>query len=233
MANRVLIHLEKPIKDTMTIHGQDGAVDLKVDTDFYPWLHVITQGVVVATPNRLIYSEKGDPGAMTWKTELDIAIGDTVIFDYFASLQCFGSVVNPNHTGEADAYLKSDEGNWYIFLTYDNLHYNLTRGIALNGYIPIKLDMDDYIGEGLKALGLENPGVAAKQKNTGLVMSEYSPCFAYDQIPNYQADPVRLGDRIIFTLRRTRPWRPPAHLEGTILIQDRYVGGRIVGHEGS
>ena len=75
------------------------------DTDFNEAVHSDRMGVVMACPERIPFKEKANKAP--WQTEVQIAVGWTVYFDYLAGLNC-------------DIFIDED-GAEYRLINYDDL----------------------------------------------------------------------------------------------------------------
>lgn len=95
-------------------------------------------GIVVGLPNKLYFNRK-DTASMPWETEIEVRIGDTVWFSYFASVNC--------------DVLVCGERRFFV-ISYRDLYAAKRDGeiIPLNGRCLcelIKVDYDSKLAEGV------------------------------------------------------------------------------------
>ena len=212
--NRVLIRMDKIIQATVDI-----GVELTIDTDFYPWEHIITSGEVVSAPSQLIFRKRSPISGLTWDTAVHIRPGDRVIFDYFTALTCFGRKVNPVYVGDDEWWYAG--GSYYILIPYSGLQYCYRSGTTLNGYVSIGVEATNLVGSRLEELGLASV-TEAEDTSYGTVKAPYEMVTKYDHA-EYGSSEVKVGDRVFFAKKKTLKWFAPPELEGTKLVQDRFI----------
>lgn len=173
--------LVKPISaDEITLSN---GLKLFYDTYFEETKNAPSTGIVLAVPEKLRYSEKqGDP-SLDFDTDMELEIGDTVIFNYLTQ----------QHVKSEGAY--DGDGNYFIH--YDKIFVAL-RGekvICLNGYVVVE-PTQTVIASTLKLpTYLKNK----KSKMKGVVRHCGTPVRRYRFFPELPPDEtVKEGDNIIF-----------------------------------
>lgn len=129
--NHILIKLSRK-SDELTLRG---GTTIYIDNTFEEEKHIPVTGRVMAFPAKLYYNNQvGNSHSMPWDVDMEIRVGDDVIFYYMAAINCMGTLDNPTGNGK---YFKDPDGGEYIMITYDNLF--LARRdqqiIPLNGYL--------------------------------------------------------------------------------------------------
>ena len=117
-SNKVLIKIEERNIEKRTPSGI--IMVSPTDTDYNPAIHSDRYGVVYTVPPSLHFD--GTPLVMTWKTEMELKVGDEVWFDFMNSENC--------------VVLECDDGNDYKLIDYENIYVARDGSdiIPLNGY---------------------------------------------------------------------------------------------------
>jgi len=106
----VLIKLDRIPEE---IKLESGKV-IYIDPNYEPEKHAAVTGHVIATPP-LIYSySKLRRDSMPWDTDMELEIGDYVIFYYLAAVNAFRK--------EDPKWLKDENENFYVFVKYENFY---------------------------------------------------------------------------------------------------------------
>lgn len=127
--------------ENTSIKLRNGA-DLFVDTTFDPEKHATVTGEVYGVPSHLQYTGKPNKG-MPWLTDMEIRIGDKVIFYYL-------SVVNALNKSNKRYLLEGNDR--YVFISYEFI-YAIVRDdkvIPINGYVLLE--------------GVEDPAITAERE---------------------------------------------------------------------
>lgn len=118
-SNVVIVHVPHKNEDTVTTSG----IYIVADQDFKPAEHAERWGYIYKLPPSLVF-ERGNPNTMSWKTEIEVEIGDKVWFDFRQALYATTYVV---------------DGEWYKVMDYEFLHLAYREDddtvIPLNGYL--------------------------------------------------------------------------------------------------
>lgn len=120
------------------------SLDLILDTSFNPEEHVPVTGTVVKLPNKLTCGYMGGlhthrtpfkPNDMLWKTNIELSLGDTVLFDYLEALTAWSQYFNPLNQFVTDRIVFNKDGI-YIFVHYSRVYCRLDKKewTPINGY---------------------------------------------------------------------------------------------------
>lgn len=117
-SNKVLVQIAERNIEKKTESGV--ILIAPTDTDWNPAIHSDRHGVVYAVPPSLRFDRT--PYGMSWETEMELAVGDEVWFDFMDSENC--------------VVLDCDDGNDYKLIEYENIYVARREGeiIPLNGY---------------------------------------------------------------------------------------------------
>jgi len=184
---------------------------LYLDTRFEEYKNAPTSGTVVEVPSELKFRKSGV--SMPWLTDMELQVGDTVIFNYLAV----------RLSGSAGLIL---EGG-ITPVPYDMIYAAIREGevICVNGGVIVEPDQDEELSEVEKILensGLSlPPSVAKKDKQTGVVRYAGKPNKGYlDSLmndrpltPDYQLVP---GDKVLFHWSDAIPLQPNQEIRGEI-----------------
>lgn len=110
ISNQVLVEV-KPY-DTINIGG---GKQIYLDTSFEQFQHSVTEGVVVAVPEKLKCGKS--PGSLKYLTDMDLRVGDIVIFHYL----CYANAKTGDN-GIVNGKLFEDNGKTYLFVGYENIY---------------------------------------------------------------------------------------------------------------
>lgn len=176
---------------------------LYLDIRFEEYLNAQTAGEVVGIPDRLIYNPKLD-NCLDWETDMELQIGDTVIFNYLA-------VKNARHM------MHIMEGN-IVCMPYDKIYTVIRNGevICVNGFILVAPEIESV------ETFLDIPENALhKSKQIGRVLYAGKPNRAYrmETLLTGSSGPdnaVEPGDRVVFNWNDAIPIQPNAELRGEI-----------------
>jgi hypothetical protein len=124
------------------------SLDLTLDTSFNPEEHVPVTGTVVKLPKKLTCGYEGGkhtqrikfkPNDMLWKTEVELAVGDTVLFDYLEALTAWSQYFNPFNQFITDRIVFNQDGI-YIFVHYSRVYCRLDQSgwTPVNGYAMVR-----------------------------------------------------------------------------------------------
>jgi len=108
MGNMVLIKLDRLPEEIKLKSGKK----IYIDPGYEPEKHAAVTGHVIATPS-LIYSKLRNY-SMPWDTDMELKVGDYIIFYYLAAVNAFRK--------EDPKWLKDENGNFYVFVKYENFY---------------------------------------------------------------------------------------------------------------
>lgn len=173
-----------------------------IDPNYEPEKHAAVTGHVIATP-LLIYS-KSRYDSMPWDTDMELEVGDYVIFYYLAAVNAFRK--------EDPKWLKDEDGNLYVFVKYDNFYVAKRRVnnisplevdeiIPLNGYCiiePVINEEYQKLEKKYNELELEVPKHLMKKFSYkyGIVKYLGKPNRSYRTADNDGGD-LKVGDKVI------------------------------------
>jgi len=161
-----------------------GGKEFYLDTRFEETKNAPSCGEVIAVPDKLRFSMVEGQTTLEYDTDIDIKIGDMVIFHYLTE-----------ENAQMDGRIMED-GN--ILIRYDSL-FIAKRGdevICLNDYIIVEPE------SAVIKTNLEIPDVVSKQKakQVGIVKYAGTPVRAYRFFPDDYPDPsLQVGDRVVFS----------------------------------
>jgi hypothetical protein len=180
-----------------------GGEKLYLDIRFEEYLNAQTAGEVIGVPDRLVYNPKLD-NCLDWDTDMEIQIGDTVIFNYLA-------VKNARHM----MHIMEDG---VVCMPYDKIYTVIRNGeiICVNGFILVAPEIEPI------ETFLEIPDTALhKSKQIGRVLYAGKPNRAYRMetlLTGHSGpdSPVESGSRVVFNWNDAIPIQPNAELRGEI-----------------
>jgi hypothetical protein len=136
--NNVLIKL--PDTYRMMLNNEIDIRGISIITKYEPSYYAPRYGTVAVIPNRL----KFGIGGMSWKTDIEIQVGDTVWFNYLVCLMALGKLLNPVYRSDETRYYTCGE-DIYVLLPYESLIVakrevskfptGYTETICLNSYV--------------------------------------------------------------------------------------------------
>lgn len=136
--NNVLIKL--PDTYRMMLNNEIDIRGISIITKYEPSYYAPRYGTVAVIPNRL----KFGIGGMSWKTDIEIQVGDTVWFNYLVCLMALGRLLNPVYRSDETRYYTCGE-DIYVLLPYESLIVakrevskfptGYTETICLNSYV--------------------------------------------------------------------------------------------------
>ena len=191
-ANFVLIKLDK---ENNSIKLRNG-FELYMDNSFDPEKHATVTGTIYGLPSKLRYTGKGNDG-MPWKTDMEISLGDRVIFYYL-------SVINALKKENMRYFFEGDDR--YIFISYEYIYAVYGEGFVkpINGYCLIEPCEDPAVTaekERMAKIGMELVTLN-KHSNTnvsfGIVRYVSTPIQKY--VEEYNSDEgvdVNVGDKVV------------------------------------
>lgn len=191
--NRVLVKIDQRFTDIIRIKSGLDTVNLKISTIFEPEKHTITYGTVVAVPDKISFS------VSEWKTDLEVAVGDTVYFSWDAVAVAYGK----------QGFIIEVDGDIYINVRYAQLTLKVDKILSqdlvmLNGYCLIEGLEEKDLPEALRDKKLQSDKillsstVKRKPSRFGRVLKVGSANRGYDN-PTYSDDvPVEEGDIVCY-----------------------------------
>jgi hypothetical protein len=136
--NNVLVKL--PDTYRMMLNNEIDIRGISIITKYEPSYYAPRYGTVAVIPNRL----KFGIGGMSWKTDIEIQVGDTVWFNYLVCLMALGRLLNPVYRSDETRYYTCGE-DIYVLLPYESLIVakrevsefptDYTETICLNSYV--------------------------------------------------------------------------------------------------
>jgi hypothetical protein len=128
--NNVLIKL--PDTYRMMLNNEIDIRGISIITKFEPSYYAPRYGTVVVVPNRLRFGV----GGMSWKTDMEVRVGDTVWFNYLVCLMALGRLLNPVYRSDETRYYTCGE-DIYVLLPYESLIVAKRENqiICLNSYV--------------------------------------------------------------------------------------------------
>lgn len=112
--NNVLVKL--PDTYRMMLNNEIDIRGISIITKYEPSYYAPRYGTVAVIPNRL----KFGIGGMSWKTDIEIQVGDTVWFNYLVCLMALGRLLNPVYRSDETRYYTCGE-DIYVLLPYESL----------------------------------------------------------------------------------------------------------------
>jgi co-chaperonin GroES (HSP10) len=196
--NSVLVKFDSP-----NDHIKVGGVDIQIDTSFNPMQHTITSGEVIGLPSRLIFNPDDPAKTMLYDTDMELKVGDRIIFDYLAYNEA----------------IKNDPIDGGHVIRYDEVLVAL-RGddiIPVNGIVLVE-PIDITETEEVKQMSafLEVPDYVKKQKSEtrGVVRYVGTPLRAYAMDTSrtiYESDDLHVGDKVYFDASYAIPLQYDMH----------------------
>lgn len=176
---------------------------LYLDIRFEEYLNAQTAGEVIAVPDSLYFNPKSDR-SLEWDTDVEIQVGDTVIFNYLA-------VKNARH-------MKQIIDRDVVCISYDKIYTVIRNGevICVNGFILVAPETEKI------ETTLEIPDTAIERsKQLGRVLYAGSPNRGYRMEKLLAGttgpdSPVNVGQRVLFNWNDAIPIQPNAELRGEI-----------------
>lgn len=128
--NNVLVKL--PDTYRMMLNNEIDIRGISVITRYEPSYYAPRYGTVAVIPNRL----KFGIGGMSWETDIEIKVGDTVWFNYLVCLMALGRLLNPVYRSDETRYYTCGE-DIYVLLPYESLIVAKREHeiICLNSYV--------------------------------------------------------------------------------------------------
>jgi len=199
--NKVIIEID--LKQNQTIQFENGT-KLFIDTDWNPQHHAPRSGIVRGVPWKLYFNPKHPHESMKWKTTIEIEVGDTVFFDYSASVIALGKLANPvlrDSEAEVNSRYFTRDDTLYLVLDYSDLYAVEREGNIkpLNGHVFVSPLPEDRIKT---SLILPDHDLVKKKPNNqqraevmivGSINGEYTSPKFNDAIEIYE------GDEVFFT----------------------------------
>ena len=196
--NSVLVKFDSP-----NDHIKVGGVDIQIDTSFNPMQHTITSGEVIGLPSRLIFNPDDPAKTMLYDTDMELKVGDRIIFDYLAYNEA----------------IKNDPIDGGHVIRYDEVLVAL-RGddiIPVNGIVLVE-PIDITETEEVKQMSafLEVPDYVKQQKSEtrGVVRYVGTPLRAYAMDTSrtiYESDDLHVGDKVYFDASYAIPLQYDMH----------------------
>lgn len=112
--NNVLVKLPSSYSDML--HNEKKVRELFINTSFKPGFHAPRCGTLIANPQKLIFGAM----YMSWKTEIETVVGDTVWFNYVPAMAALGKMLNPVLPTDDDLWFEH-KGDVYLLLPYESL----------------------------------------------------------------------------------------------------------------
>lgn len=179
-----------------------------LDTRFEDTKHAPTCGVVLQVPERLRFKSleeaESDHPSLDFDTEMELQVGDTVIFHYLAE-------DNAKRNG-----LYHEDG---LFLHYDKIFCAIRNGeiIPINGHLIVEPE-----SEMIKS-NLVIPDLAIRNsKQKGTVKYAGKPNKRYRWFPEAYDSELKAGDKIIFHFADAVPLQHDAEIHGVIEKRNLY-----------
>ena len=178
---------------------------LYLDVRFEEYLNAQTAGEVVSVPEKLVYSTKTEaPVTTEWDTDMELKVGDVVVFNYLAVKNSLGS------------------GYWIdkdtVCIPYDKIYVALRQGevICINGIIIVEPEVENT----LTSLIIPD-NAKLKSKQVGRVVYAGKPNRGYRKEHLFTGktgpdSPVEVGSRVVFSWNDAIPIQPNAELRGEI-----------------
>ena len=196
--NNVLVKFDEP-----NDHIKVGDVELQIDTSYNPMQHAITTGTVIGLPSRLIFDRKEPSKTMLYDTDMELRVGDRIIFEYLAY-------------GEA---VKNDPIDGGYCIRYDEVLVAI-RGeqvIPVNGIVliePIDISETEEVKEMSKFLVVPDYVKTQKSESRGVVRHVGSPLRGYAMDTSnsiHEADDLHVGDKVYFNSNYAIPLQYEMH----------------------
>jgi len=183
--NSVLVKFDPPYN-----HIDVAGVKMQIDTTYNPMEHAVTSGIVTGLPTKLIYNPDDPAKTMLYDTDMELQVGDRIIFEYLAY-------------GEA---MKNDPIDGSHVIRYDEVLVAI-RGeeiIPVNGIVVVE-PIDITETEEVKKMSsiLEVPDYVKWQKSEtrGIVRHIGTPLRGYAMDTSksiHEADDLKVGDKVLF-----------------------------------
>ncbi len=213
--NHVLI---RPVSDKTSTNVDS----LSIDPSYTPHEHTLMMGSVVATPKRLVFN-RDDTSTMPWLTEMDIEVGDRVIYHYLSAM-----TADDKHMSKT---IKID-GHVHYFIPYNRIFIARRKKeiICLNGFILVEPMQKQDLLKYKKYLSIGNIKDAffGRVSHIGSLIKDYGA--VYDGLHSPDENWIKEGMVIIMDNNCGIPLQYEFHadLEGNKMfyrVQRRYILG--------
>lgn len=184
----------KPINNLVIVKPNPDNTSLKVGkgfilylaTQYDPLRYATTTGVVVKVPDKLDNFEISSNASLQYDTDLEVQVGDTVIFHYLT-----------RDANVRDGRILTINDEEYFQIRYDRLFCAIRNDeiIMLNGTLIVEADREE-----LESEFLITQHTNKKSQTRGVVRYAGSPLKGYRDFPDDggDLDEVAVGDHIIF-----------------------------------
>lgn len=212
----------------------ESGVKLIIDPEWNPQYHAPRKGKVIGQPGKLYYNKKDPHNSMKWKTTCEVKEGETVYFDYTASVIALGRLANPVlRDAEAEVSERYFTRGKRIFLVlyYSDLYATKRADgtiVPLNGHIIVEPILTT------PETTLIVPDQLKKQKshNTAVVLVTGSHNTQYTSPKFTDAVEIEAGDIIVFKLNAMLQLEYSLHASqfasnNAHVIQRKYIMGVV------
>ena len=165
--NNVLV---KVARGNETITLADGETEISLDTSFEKTKHAVIRGTVIQIPDKLVFDMTVHPRSyFEWETDMQVQVGDEVIFNYLITRECLDEHTEPIVICEGEAHFPVPYPALYVakrrLVTARDVvsihkdtgqelwNQDWTQIIPLNGYNimePIEVDRGEYFPEHIR-----------------------------------------------------------------------------------
>jgi co-chaperonin GroES (HSP10) len=158
--------------------------NLELETSYDNEKYSITKGTVVALPKALYFDKKNKGRSMSWRTEMELEVGDEVYFHYLSSIN---SMSGENRTLEIN-------GELCLLIRYESI-FCAQRGdvvIPINGYLlmdPVRYTREDNLFYDTEA--------EKNHKNLAVVRYAGQPNKEYLESIYHDCDGINEGDVVV------------------------------------
>ena len=193
---------------------------MELDTSFRDTKFALTRGIVTAVPDSLHYN-RDSPGSMPWKTNMELRVGDEVVYYFLSYVNAMSKQRNKRYEIEGETHILVKYEHIYVYKRGDELK-------PINGYVLVRpvdvakgdFDLPAKYGGHEKFLGLV--------EYVGDRITEYKEK-TYDPDPDVE---LNRGDLVILDRACNTPIQYPGMqtLEGDSIffrVQRQHILGRV------
>lgn len=184
--NTVMVKFDRDNDEILFESGEK----LFISTGWDPLKHAVTSGIVTQVPNKLIFN-RNHPNSMQYDVDMEVQVGDRVIFDFKAE-SSVRKIVEPI--------------NGSYPLRYDDIYVVIRNSeiIPVNGIVLVEAcdtTEEEDVKNAMKFLELPDTVIKEKSETMGYVRYLGTPCRGFLNAPSELSevdDHINIGDKVIF-----------------------------------
>lgn len=209
-ANYVCVKLDVPYSQLSKNEMRVRDIDIKTDYEVAYWTP--RTGVIVQTPETLLYGN--EPDYMLHKTDIELKAGQRIWFEYFDCLMALGNMINPGAPDFRRWYKDGDDV--FVLIRYDSIVIAEGDGgyYTVNGYVVMKPVIKKYTG---KLIIEDQEDLECEVVCCGTPVKEY--------LDGAVGGSVSIGDRVVIRNFKLKLENDIINLfgKGCIYLQDRNI----------